>query len=190
MYHKEEIGSKHARELIEMLLRIYSPDSMRKCIPERLSEICGLFPDICLIVSTGDIHEIRGISRRAVYMGRTVGIVIRGTPYPYPAFLQSIYRCTGDIRAAIEAHPQGVRAFLYGNDILVASVKRIYRDFRAGDIVGVIDSEDGSVIGIGRASMTPEDLEEAISRRENTRVAVENIFDLGWFFRILKPVEE
>lgn len=190
MYHKEKIGSKHVGELIKMLHRIYSPDSIRKCIPEELIETCNLFPGICLIVSKENINRIEVISRRAVYMGKTVGIVIKGTPYPYPEFLQSIYRCTGDIRAAIEAYPQGVKAFLYGNDILVASVKRIYRDFGAGDIVGVIDSEDGSVIGIGRASMKPEDLERAIARGEKTRVAVKNIFDLGWFLRILKPIEE
>lgn len=175
----------YRRDIIEILSRSYKRSEIEKCFPKKLAITCNLYQGICIVTA---IDKDPGFD--PLYTGWPVGIVIKGKAYPYPELLNMMYRCAGRIRSAVEARPQGVRAFLYGNDLLVASVNKIHRPFGRGDIVGVIDPEDGRVIGIGRASLDPEEIYRAISMGRDTEVVVENIFDLGWFLRTLKPVGE
>jgi len=74
---------------------------------------------------------------------------------------------------------QGVKAFLYGNDVLVASVQRIIEPFERGLPVAVIDSFDNEIIGVGIAAIDARELEELRARGEVLRPAVLNVFDLG-----------
>ncbi len=175
----------YRRGIVKTLLRAYRMSEIEGCIPKKLSITCDLYPGLCIVTAM-----YRDPGFKPIYLGSPVGIVIEGKIYPHPDLLLEIYRCTGSIRSAVEAEPQGVRAFLYGNDLLVASVGKIYRPFRRGDIVGIIDPEDGRVVGIGRASLDHVDIYKARSMGRDTEVAVENIFDLGWFLRKLKPVGE
>lgn len=175
----------YKEKLVWILSKAYRRSEILSCIPQKLGITCNLYPRICIVTA---IDREPGLKH--LYIGAPVGIVIKGEIYPYPDLLQKIYECTGEIRSAVEAGPQGVRAFLYGNDLLAASVKKIYRPFGRGDIVGVIDTEDGRVIGVGRASLDPEEILRARAAGRNTEAAVENVFDLGWFLRILKPVAE
>ncbi len=184
MRDREEIRI-YREKLVSILSKAYRRSEILTCIPQKLRITCNLYPGICILTA---IDRDPGLEH--LYMGTPVGIVIKGKTYPYPDLLQRIYRCVGEIRSAVEAEPQGVKAFLYGNDLLVASVKKIYRPFKRRDIVGVIDTEDGRVIGIGRASLDHEEIFRARAAGKDTKAAVENIFDLGWFLRILKPMAE
>ncbi|HWQ16496.1 MAG TPA: PUA domain-containing protein [Sulfolobales archaeon] len=176
---------RYREKLLGILSRAYRRSEISRCIPQTLEITCNLYPGICIVTA---IERETGLKH--LYAGSPVGIIINGEIYPYPDLLQEIYRCTGDIRSAVEAGSHGVKAYLYGNDLLVASVEKIYRPFRRGDIVGVIDTDDGHVIGVGRALLDPAEILRVRAMGRGTEAAVENIFDLGWFLRVLKPIAE
>ncbi|MEM2204447.1 MAG: PUA domain-containing protein [Sulfolobales archaeon] len=184
MRDREEIR-RYKEKLLGILSRAYKRTEIIKCIPQRFKITCNLYPGICIVTAIESEIDLK-----YMYAGSPVGIIINGEIYPYPGLLQEIYRCTGDTRSAVEAGSQGVKAYLYGNDLLVASVEKIYRPFRRGDIVGVIDPSDRRVIGVGRALLDPREILRAKAMGRDTEAAVENIFDLGWFLRVLKPVAE
>lgn len=178
-------------DLIKMVRRIFKGEEINRCIPRNIRISCNIYPGICLLIGDGPAEDrIAQLGIKPLFMGRIVGVAFDGKIYPSPWLLEDLYRCIGKIRSAIEAAQQGVKAFLYGNDLLVASVNKIYGPFKRGDIVAIIDPADGRVIGVARAAMAPREIERARSRGRLTDVAAKNILDLGWFLRVLKPVEE
>lgn len=170
------------RQILRILGRAYSPEEIERVLDAASARIyCGIYRGLC-ILSTG------GEEGGELYSGEAVGIVIGERAYPLPSLLEKLYRSSGR-RACVEAKPQGVKAYLYGKDLLATSVEKIHRPFERNTIVGVLDASDGAVIGVGRAMLGPEDLEAPGLDRDRV-AAVKNIFDLGWFIRILKPERE
>jgi ribosome biogenesis protein Nip4 len=87
------------------------------------------------------------------------------------------------IGCAVVAKSQGVKAFLYGNDLLVSSVERFLHPIEKGVYVAVLDKEDMKVIGIGKFVINPEDFDRYVKEGKMLITVVENIFDLGIFLR-------
>lgn len=87
------------------------------------------------------------------------------------------------IGCAVVAKSQGVKAFLYGNDLLVSSVERFLHPIEKGVYVAVLDKEDMKVIGIGKFVINPEDFDRHVKEGKMLIPVVENIFDLGIFLR-------
>jgi len=87
------------------------------------------------------------------------------------------------IGCAVVAKSQGVKAFLYGNDLLVSSVERFLHPIEKGVYVAVLDKEDMKVIGIGKFVINPEDFDRYVKEGKMLIPVVENIFDLGIFLR-------
>ncbi|RLG85170.1 MAG: hypothetical protein DRO39_06275, partial [Thermoprotei archaeon] len=109
-------------------------------------------------------------------------------PIPTPWLYELLFRCLGRVVAAVEVGVQGVRAFLYGNDILLQSVERLYPPIKRGGYVAVIDPADGRVIGVARALYdyrSIESLVEGLKRgsADPNAPVFENVFDLGCFVR-------
>lgn len=104
-----------------------------------------------------------------LYKGTWLGVIIDNKPYLAPGVYEEIYRDIGSYRAAIIVGEQGVKNFLYGNDILEQSIIKEYPP--TDQPVAVIDSYDGKVIGVAKRVM---------GRRRLYR----NIYDLGIFLRI------
>jgi len=88
-----------------------------------------------------------------------------------------------EIGCAVVAKSQGVKAFLYGNDLLVSSVERFLHPIEKGVYVAVLDKEDMKVIGIGKFVINPEDFDRYVKEGKMLIPVVENIFDLGIFLR-------
>lgn len=84
---------------------------------------------------------------------------------------------------AVVAKPQGVKAFLYGNDLLVTSVERFLEPIEKNLYVAVIDSEDMRAIGIGKLVIDPKDLNKLIAEGRILELVVKNEFDLGVLLR-------
>ncbi len=116
------------------------------------------------------IHEKSGKYYKStlLYSGRWIGILINNKPYPSPLIYEEIYRRTGEYRAAIIIKEQGVKAFLYGNDVLMESIAKEYPPLEYP--VAVIDQEDHRVIGVAR-------------RIKSRKPYYQNIYDLGMFLR-------
>uniref|UniRef100_A0A7C4NPS2 UPF0113 domain-containing protein n=1 Tax=Ignisphaera aggregans TaxID=334771 RepID=A0A7C4NPS2_9CREN len=84
---------------------------------------------------------------------------------------------------AVVAKEQGAKAFLYGKDLLIASVDRFLYPVERGLYVAVIDPEDMTAIGIGRLVINPGNFDRYVSEGRVLLPAVENVFDLGKLLR-------
>ena len=88
-----------------------------------------------------------------------------------------------DYGCAVVAKPHGVKAFLYGNNLLVASVERFLHPVEKGMYVAIVDSEDMMAIGVGRLVVSAREFEELLAKGDMTAAVVINMFDLGVVLR-------
>lgn len=170
---KERLELKTGKTPLKLVLKLKStirdlygvdPD---KYIPLNTRLTC--IDSFCIIHS--EIPSTRGLrlsNLRIIYEGSWLGVYVKRTALPSISLARRILQEHG-LRSAILVSDQGVKAFLYGNDILPQSVIKIYPS--STGIYTVIDSSDQEVIGFSKWS----------SRR---KVYV-NIYDLGIFLRIL-----
>lgn len=168
------IFEKTYREVIEKL-----SDKKILCLNSDCEEIY-------LVDKESIDYMIRLLSRgiKVYSLSLLIGFIRENRFIPSPYFLELLYSMNRRIRGAVVARERGARAFLYGNDLLLESVYKIYEPFRRGLVVGVIDRKDMRVIGVGEATT---DLDEAMKWLKNkdylTRPVVINKFDLGVFLR-------
>ncbi len=118
-----------------------------------------------------------------VFSGLIAGWIVKNDFVPSPWIFEKALRIGGKIGCAVEVLEQGVKAFLYGNDILIASVKKFLHPVRKGMYVAVLDAYDGSVIGVGKLVKEPNEIEELHKLGRILEVAIENVFDLGLVLR-------
>ncbi len=103
-----------------------------------------------------------------LFSGKWIGIVIGNKPYLSPLIYEEIYNDLREFRAAIIVKEKGVKNFLYGNDILPASIIKEYEP--TNTIVAVVDEKDYSVIGVAK----PIGINKKVYK---------NIYDIGLFLR-------
>ncbi|MEM4718393.1 MAG: hypothetical protein QXE81_06550, partial [Desulfurococcaceae archaeon] len=134
-----------------------------KYIPGILKYLC-INKEICNIYGSNryetDIKYIYENLWIAIYKEKNIA--------PSTILIDSIYRDHG-IKAALYVKEQGLKAFLYGNDILPESVVRIIPPHYG--IYSVIDPEDDVIVGFVKWN--------------SKRRVYENIYDIGIFLRIL-----
>ncbi|MEM3981055.1 MAG: hypothetical protein QXF79_07380, partial [Ignisphaera sp.] len=75
---------------------------------------------------------------------------------------------------AVVAKQQGIKAFLYGNDLLISSVDKFLYPIEKGLYVAVIDPEDMNTIGIGRLVIDPKDFNKYLLEGKVLLPVVEN----------------
>jgi len=173
MCDEKKIEIKIIEDLIEAISKILSREEIERCMPKNLRVSCKIYQGICIVSSSPEFVN-EGISQLKVeplFMGKIVGVSLNNKVYPSPWLLEDLYECIGEIRSAVEAEQQGVKAFLYGNDLLVASVGKIYGRFRRGDIIAIIDPIDRKVIGVARAMLNPSEIAIARSRGKQSDLA-------------------
>jgi len=118
-----------------------------------------------------------------MHAGLFVGFYRRGLFIPSTE-LFNVARMNGlRFGCAVVAKQQGVKAFLYGNDLLVASVERFLEPVEKGMIVAVSDSEDLFVVGVGILVLSADEFLKAVSQGRMLEVAVKNIKDRGLLLR-------
>jgi len=83
------------------------------------------------------------------------------------------------IGCSIIAKEQGVKAFLYGNDLLLASLEKVLEPAERGWYVAVLDSLDMVAIGIGKLLVSPQEIPMLIREGRMLVPVVKNVFDLG-----------
>jgi len=145
--------------------------------------ICeGVFKEV-YIVSGELINVIKVIfkSGRIPYSaGLYLGRLRREKPKLIPSVntIQIIYDKLG-FRRALIVREEGIKPFLYGNDIIKKSVIKCIEPLELGDIVGIV-GEDNYVYGVGLSVIGS--CNELNSLKDNDMVA-RNIFDVGWYLR-------
>ena len=112
--------------------------------------------------------------------GLYIGRIRKSKPYFIPSInlLQLIYNELG-LRRAIVVSDEGLKPFLYGNDILRKSVIECYEPLSKNDVVGIVGTE-GYVYGIGLCTM---ERCNDLKRLKDLDLVARNVFDVGWYLR-------
>lgn len=150
------------RAKISRLLSIFT-DYPPRYFAENLHELC--VGQVCVIYEPA-LDRLGDAT--ILFSGKWVALQIKGELAPSVPLVEKIYSHEG-YRAAIVVAEKGVKAFLYGNDVLPASVLEKHPPVE--NIVSVIDSSDYRIIGF--------------AKYDKHRDVYKNIYDLGIFLRIL-----
>jgi len=118
-----------------------------------------------------------------MHVGLFVGFYRRGLFIPSTELFNAARMNGLKFGCAVAAKQQGVKAFLYGNDLLVASVERFLEPVEKGMVVAVLDSEDLFTVGVGILKLSVDEFLKAVSQGRMLEVAVKNIKDLGLLLR-------
>lgn len=160
---KGKVPSKILDKLRKTVEELYGVDPS-KYIPLLANYVC--FNEFCILYS--GIKHLEKISATRLFEGSWIGVYYKKLVVPSVTLVKHIYAEVGT-KAAVVVAEQGVKAFLYGNDVLLESVLRVIPP-RKG-LYAVIDSLDGEVIGF--------------AKWDPARKVYMNVYDLGMFLRIL-----
>ena len=164
------------REYIERKLNA----PWNEIVKEPLLKYC--YNGICFIVSSSENVRKADLMKEfnVVFGGEVIGIVYRGYVFPSLNVYERVFHETGEFRAAIIANEEGVKNFLYGNNLYASSIIEYYEPI--DNIVAIIDNVDMKAIGVAKPIVHGRRLREYIQRKLE-RPVYENIFDLGLFLR-------
>ncbi len=173
--------------LVEYLNKLYGSREYMACFDRFKVFVVWctqLYGSTCIIAGFRDSDiMLHYIDKKAIFAGSVIGFT-RGTSFiPHPNMLDTVYRCTRKVRGAVTAKYQGVKAFLYGNDLLAESIGRIYPPIHKDLIVAVIDPQDNRVIGVGRSLYSYKKIINILRKKRRTTPIIKNVFDLGWYLR-------
>lgn len=163
MKKKMGVLSISVREKIAKRLKeLYDVDPSNY-VPPALRYTCYL-KDLCVIYGS----KLNAADLTVLYEDSWIALYIKKQFIPSISIVRSIYSNHG-VKSAIIVGEQGIKAFLYGNDVLPDSVISIIPP--AKDLYAVIDSSDDEIVGF--ASWDP------------IKKIYANIFDIGMFLRVL-----
>ncbi len=142
----------------------------------------GVFNEAYLIPpKLKDIIKTLFKSGRVPYSaGLYLGRIRKFSPKFIPSInlLQLVYDSLG-FRSALIIREEGLKPFLYGNDVLKVSVINCFEPVRRGYLVGIVGL-DGFVYGVGLSVINS--CRELRNLKDDDLVA-RNVFDVGWFLR-------
>ncbi|MEM1560336.1 MAG: hypothetical protein QXK24_01030 [Ignisphaera sp.] len=115
--------------------------------------------------------------------GSLCGWIHSGRFVPAPHLFNLSKRYGYKHGCSVVVKPQGVKAFLYGNDVLLASFDHFISPVRKGDYVAVLDSSDMHAIGTGLLLIDRDEVEKLIREGKMLVAIVKNVFDLGIHIR-------
>ena len=168
------------RELARLFGKSQAEASLRGKVPY----ICGgRFMEAYLV--SGDflriIEKIEASGRYPYSAGIYVGRLRRRKPTLIPSadFLTYLYSVLGRPLRALTVSESGLKPFLYGNDILKASIIRCHPPIDEGEVVGVL-GRDNVVYGVGLSKIAS--CREIQGLKPTDPVAL-NVFDVGWYVR-------
>lgn len=150
---------KKLKDLLKLLYNV-DPDDYVKGV----TRYTCFNPELCVIYS-GE-HPFSGAF--TLYGGLWIALFVKRTLVPSINIASRIYK-EHNVRAAIVVADKGIKAFLYGNDILPQSVLKVIPPNHG--IYAVLDPVDNEVVGFVRW---------------NTKKHIyENLYDAGIFLRVL-----
>ncbi|MCD6084777.1 MAG: hypothetical protein J7J20_04470, partial [Desulfurococcales archaeon] len=144
------------RKVLKFIENLFGRDA--RAIVEKLGNplICsGEFTQLYLVSDL--LASAAAVLFRKNYVPYSAGLYagrLRKRPprfIPSANLLQLIYDALGP-RRAIEVSEEGIKPFLYGNDILKKSVLKCYEPVSRSEVVGIIGS-DGYVYGVGLSNL-------------------------------------
>ncbi|ADV64644.1 hypothetical protein Desmu_0325 [Desulfurococcus mucosus DSM 2162] len=161
---KKGVAGGSIRMRLHRVLRdVYGVDPV-EYVEGRLGYTC--IDNVCLIY-VADAAAPLG-NTPVIYMGSWVAVLVSGELAPSIPLVEKIYKDKG-VRAAIIVREKGVKAFLYGNDVLPESI--VEKREPVEGLVTVVDSSDHGIVGF--------------AKWDPVRKVYRNIYDLGVYLRLL-----
>ncbi len=172
-----------ARFMKGTVARLFGEDAVKVFEGFSLLVCRGEFAEAYLL--RGEVVDlVKGLlgSGRVPYAaGLYAGRLRRSRPTFVPSvdFLSFLYSGLGSLRRALIVGERGLKPFLYGKDVLRASVLKCFEPLSKGEVVGVV-GEDGFVYGVGLSVI---DSCREVEGLGSVDVVAENVFDVGWYLR-------
>jgi len=186
-----------------MTVRVYSLGELRsvvryiaKCFGSEVSSLIDKEYTVLIIVGSRLRYRVFLLDKSYVPMvyklardsricgaGILIGWLHGNSFIPSTQLFDLVHRMGFRIGCSIVAKEQGVKAFLYGNDLLLASVERVLEPAERGWYVAVLDSLDMAAIGIGKLLVSPHEISVLIREGRMLTSIVKNVFDLGTTIR-------
>lgn len=175
--------SRLCSRVLSELKRVFGVDVTELLSPYSELLLCsGLFTEVYLVSS--DLLGVVNVLRRSGRVPYCVGIYVgrfRGRkPYLIPSTMLAniVFSRLGRYVSTVVVSDEGLKPFLYGRDVLKASVTKVYPKLRRKDIAFVVGS-DGYVYGVG-ISLVDDSTINDLGRND---VVIKNVFDVGWYLR-------
>lgn len=157
------VPSRRVERFKNTLRKLYGIDP-EEHVGDRLQYTC-LNKDLCVVYGKQHLPDVESL---VLYEDSWIALYIKKILAPSLSLIKKIYEKHG-VKAAIIVSEKGVRAFLYGNDVLPQSVAKTIPP-KLG-LYAVIDSSDMEVLGF--------------VKWDGKRQVYENIYDAGIFLRML-----
>lgn len=153
-----------AEKLEKMIYELYGVDPS-EFIPKNTRYTC--FNELCIICSHS-IEALNMLSAMKLFAGKWIALYRNKILAPSIPLVNEIYSRAG-LKAAVLITDKGIKAFLYGKDVLPESIIKVIPPSKG--LYAVIDQYDNEVIGFVRWNPI--------------RQVYENIYDAGIFIRLL-----
>lgn len=175
----EDVGSRIRSELQSL----FQVDVVGLLNPYSMLVLCtALFTEAYLVSDEllSIIKKLWSASRNPYSAGIYLGRLRRRKPCLIPSTMlaSAVFSRLGRYVNSVVVSDSGLKPFLYGRDVLKASVIKAYPKILEGNPTFVLGI-DGYVYGVGIAAASSEDLE----RLNESEVVVKNVFDVGWYLR-------
>ncbi len=139
---------------------------------------------IVTLVSKDLTNFLTNISdAKVIGFGLLCGWIYNEKFIPSPHLFNLSKRYSYSHGCSVVAKPQGVKAFLYGKDLLLASLDYFIPPIKKGDHIAVLDSSDMYAIGTGMLLVDEDDIKRLIEEGKMLTAIVKNVFDLGIHIR-------
>lgn len=174
------LGGEDVFRHIERLFGLGAAGALEGYIPLYCS---GDFTEVYLLRQPlVEAVEVLFDAQRVPYTaGLYAGRLRSRKPYFIPShvLLEKVYRYLGSYSRALQLTEVGVRAVLYGRDVLRESITSCYEPLEVGEVVSIIGN-DGRVYAVGLSEIPGCCKLDEINKDE---VIARTIFDLGWYLR-------
>lgn len=171
------------RQLIYELSSIFQCNIVEALTPyERLIICSGIFSE-AYFVSDALLEVVKMLwerGRNPYCVGVYAGRIRKHKPYIVPSITLAniIFSKLGTYTNSVVVSEDGLKPFLYGKDVLKASVIKTYPKLIPNGYAFIV-GPDGQVYGLGIAKVSDEELPQL----NNNEVVVRNVFDVGWYLR-------
>lgn len=170
-------------KILSELYMLFQNNVIELLSPYNKLIICsGLFTESYLVSNQlmSAITKLWSAGRNMYCAGIYLGRLRRFKPYLIPSTMlaNAVFSKLGSYVNSVVLSESGLKPFLYGRDVLKASVIKTYPKIRSGNYVFVLGS-DGYAYGVGLAEVGDEEF----NRLGELDVVVRNVFDVGWYLR-------
>ncbi len=143
----------------------------------------GVFTEVYLLKEPllGAVELVMRSGRVPYFAGLYAGRLRSSRPAFIPSHIlvEKIYRHLGRLVRAVRGSEAGIKAVLYGRDLLAESATSCYEPVELGDVLSVV-GPDGRVYAVGLSRISSC---EELGRLGRTDTVVKTVFDLGWYLR-------